>query len=151
MELIPRRELARAEDDLALLADMCRVNALVAVKRAGSGHLGSSFSAMDIVVHASLRPEPLGMVVPEAMGLGRATVASRTRGPEEVIADHETGLLVAPGAVDELTSALTELVASPDLRKRVGDAGQASVLRDWSATRMASEFADLYRTLTGRS
>ena len=28
---------------------MCRLNALVAVKRAGSGHLGSSFSAMDIV------------------------------------------------------------------------------------------------------
>jgi transketolase len=36
---------------LALLADICRVNALVAVKRAGSGHLGSSFSALDIVVH----------------------------------------------------------------------------------------------------
>ena len=34
---------------LATLADMCRVNALVAVKRAGSGHLGSSFSAMDVV------------------------------------------------------------------------------------------------------
>jgi len=35
---------------LALLADMCRFNTLSAVKRAGSGHLGSSFSAMDIVV-----------------------------------------------------------------------------------------------------
>jgi transketolase len=30
---------------------MCRLNALVAVKRAGSGHLGSSFSALDLVVH----------------------------------------------------------------------------------------------------
>jgi transketolase len=37
------------DEGLALLADMCRLNALVAVKRAGSGHLGSSFSAMDIV------------------------------------------------------------------------------------------------------
>ena len=35
---------------LALVADMCRANALMAVKKAGSGHLGSSFSAMDIVV-----------------------------------------------------------------------------------------------------
>ncbi|MGZ4358148.1 MAG: transketolase family protein [Gaiellaceae bacterium] len=56
--LIPRNELARAweapgpvEERLALLADSCRLNALVAVKRAGSGHLGSSFSAADIVVH----------------------------------------------------------------------------------------------------
>jgi transketolase len=51
LTLIPREELERARRDLPLLADMCRANALVAVKRAGSGHLGSSFSAMDIVVH----------------------------------------------------------------------------------------------------
>ncbi len=55
MELIPQSELARAGDDLALIADMCRANALVAVKRAGSGHLGSSFSAMDVVVHLFYR------------------------------------------------------------------------------------------------
>ncbi len=36
---------------LDLLADMCRANALTSVKRAGSGHLGSSFSALDLVVH----------------------------------------------------------------------------------------------------
>ena len=49
LRLIPRKEFERAGDDLALLADMCRANALVAVKRAGSGHLGSSFSSLDIV------------------------------------------------------------------------------------------------------
>jgi transketolase len=36
---------------LALLADMCRFNALTAVKRAGSGHLGSTFSSLDVVAH----------------------------------------------------------------------------------------------------
>lgn len=35
---------------LALYSAMCRYNTLVAVKKAGSGHLGSSFSAMDIIV-----------------------------------------------------------------------------------------------------
>ena len=63
MELIPQSEFARADGDLALLADMCRANALVAVKRAGSGHLGSSFSAMDVVVHlffAELNTAELG-------------------------------------------------------------------------------------------
>jgi transketolase len=54
--LIPRAEFDRvraagasADARLALLAEMCRLNTLVAVKRAGSGHLGSSFSAMDVV------------------------------------------------------------------------------------------------------
>jgi transketolase len=67
MELIPQSEFERADDDLALLADMCRANALVAVKRAGSGHLGSSFSAMDVVVHlfyAELNTAKLGFEHP---------------------------------------------------------------------------------------
>lgn len=33
----------------AIFADMCRLNALYMIARAGSGHIGSSFSSMDIV------------------------------------------------------------------------------------------------------
>jgi transketolase len=58
LELVPKSELDRvrtadADPDaqLALLADVCRLNALVAIKRAGSGHIGSSFSALDVVAH----------------------------------------------------------------------------------------------------
>src|SRR5207249_4287336 len=58
LRLIPAEEFARVsvregdrDGTLATLADMCRANALVAVKRAGSGHLGSSFSSLDLVVH----------------------------------------------------------------------------------------------------
>jgi transketolase len=57
IQLIPHSEFQRVagsvremHERLALIADMCRANTLAAVKRAGSGHLGSSFSAMDIVV-----------------------------------------------------------------------------------------------------
>src|SRR6187551_61216 len=42
-------ELPEGNERLALLADMARLNALASVKRAGSGHLGSSFSSLDIV------------------------------------------------------------------------------------------------------
>ncbi len=59
LALIRKSELDRVRDAvdidpdarLTLLADMCRLNTLVAIKRAGSGHLGSSFSALDIFVH----------------------------------------------------------------------------------------------------
>jgi transketolase len=53
LTLVPRGEFERVRPlgDLALIADMCRANALTAVKRAGSGHLGSSFSSLDVVVH----------------------------------------------------------------------------------------------------
>ena len=39
---------------MRLFADMCRYNTLVAVKKAGSGHLGSSLSAADIVIYLYL-------------------------------------------------------------------------------------------------
>jgi transketolase len=58
LTLIPRAEFERArlqDEPLELLADMCRANALTAVKRAGSGHIGSSFSAMDVAVHLLYR------------------------------------------------------------------------------------------------
>src|SRR5688500_15956032 len=57
IRFVPVEEFARVRDArhpsaalLPIVSDMCRINALSAVKLAGSGHLGSSFSAMDIVV-----------------------------------------------------------------------------------------------------
>jgi transketolase len=53
--LIPTSEFERvrnaAPSDLAVIADMCRANTLMTVKRAGSGHLGSSLSAMDVFTY----------------------------------------------------------------------------------------------------
>lgn len=55
-------------EKLAIIADMCRLNTLAAVKKAGSGHLGSSFSAMDIVVwlyYAGMNTAQLGFEHPD--------------------------------------------------------------------------------------
>ncbi len=53
---------------IAIIADMCRANTLAMVKRAGSGHLGSSFSAMDIVAwlyYAEMNTVAAGLDNPE--------------------------------------------------------------------------------------
>lgn len=56
INLIPIKEFQRIRDSpidkyekLALISDMCRANTIASVKRAGSGHLGSSFSSLDII------------------------------------------------------------------------------------------------------
>ena len=71
IKLIPEKEFQRIRnaeidqyDKLSLLADMCRANALATVKRAGSGHLGSSFSSLDIVTflyHSEMNTAELGV------------------------------------------------------------------------------------------
>jgi transketolase len=75
IKLIPQEEFHRIEkanitkyEKLPLLADMCRANALATVKRAGSGHLGSSFSSLDIVTflyYSEMNTAKLGIDHPE--------------------------------------------------------------------------------------
>ncbi len=75
IRFIPVAEFRRLESAslpvrvrLPLLADMCRVNALSAVKLAGSGHLGSSFSAMDLVswlYYSEMNTRHVGWSAPE--------------------------------------------------------------------------------------
>jgi transketolase len=75
IKLIPEEEFHRIEKaniakykKLALFADMCRANALATVKRAGSGHLGSSFSSLDIVTflyHSEMNTAKLGIDHPD--------------------------------------------------------------------------------------
>jgi transketolase len=56
LSYVPRDELARAlaldvdaPRKAALFADLCRINTLYMIARAGSGHIGTSFSCLDIV------------------------------------------------------------------------------------------------------
>ena len=57
LEFIAAEEFARvwgasgvsAADRAEIFADMARVNTLYSIMRAGSGHIGSSFSSLDIV------------------------------------------------------------------------------------------------------
>ncbi len=75
IRLIPQKEIKRIRetvDDkntrLSLLADICTANALATVKRAGSGHLGSSFSSLDVVTylyHAEMNIAELGVNHPD--------------------------------------------------------------------------------------
>lgn len=104
-------------------------------------------AACDVVVHCSTRPEPFGMVVLEAMALGRAVIASSAGAPPELIDHGRTGLLATPARPVELAAALHRLVSTPRLRRALGTAAQAKVERDWTARVMAERFAHLYDRL----
>jgi glycosyltransferase involved in cell wall biosynthesis len=81
------------------------------------------FAAADVVVVPSWT-EPFGLVVIEAMASGTAVVGSAAGGIPESIVDQETGLLVPPRRPDAIASAVAALLADPDRRARMGQAGQ---------------------------
>jgi glycosyltransferase involved in cell wall biosynthesis len=64
-------------------------------------------------------PETLGNVVLEAMSRGKAMISTRPGGPEDLIVDGETGLLVPGGDVEALAAAMGRLIREPSLRERM--------------------------------
>lgn len=71
------------------------------------------------------RSEAMGRVLIEAMAAGKPRIGSRVGGIPTLIDDGRDGLLVAPGAVDELADALRELLADEGLRERMGARARA--------------------------
>lgn len=92
---------------------------------------------MDIVVSASFG-EPFGMVIVEAMALGKPVVATSLGGPREIVSDGVNGLLVGPGDVAGFARALARLVESQDLRRGLGEAARGRAA-DFSAPRFVTE------------
>lgn len=87
--------------------------------------------------------ESLGIVNLEAMATGLPVVSTRIDAIEEYIADGENGLLVEPGNVDELASALQRFVSSPSIREEIGEKGRMTA-QSFSWEDQAIKLVDYY-------
>jgi len=114
---------------------------------AGDGPLRDRVpGALGFVQHTALPPlyeraavvavpshrEGFGVACAEAMAHARPVVASAVGGLLDLVVDGETGVLVPPRDVPALRGALERLLADPDLRRRLGEAGRARVQERFS-------------------
>ncbi len=84
-------------------------------------------------------------VVNEAMASGLPVIVTRIGGVPDMVREGETALLFEPGDVQALRACLRTLVDSPDLRKKMGQAGYDFLMRSgvsWDHT--AEEFDALF-------
>ncbi len=79
-------------------------------------------AAADVLALPS-RVESFGLVYLEAWANKKPVVGARTPATAEVIAHGSDGLLVEFGDTGSLTEALARLLADPDLRRQMGEAG----------------------------
>ena len=91
--------------------------------------------------------EGMSNAVLEAMSAGLPVVATAVGGTPEVVVDGITGLLVPPRAPDALAQAITRLLRTPALRRKMGQAGRERVERHFSVERMVQETEALYEEL----
>jgi glycosyltransferase involved in cell wall biosynthesis len=103
-----------------------------------------------LLVHP-VRWEGFGLALLEAMLAAKPVVASDVSAIPEIVVDGETGVLVPADDPQALARALLGVLQEPARGERLGSAGRARALAEFSVERMASGTLAAYdRALAGR-
>lgn len=131
------------------LDSLVRLNKLSAVVHfiGKENNIVDMLNALDILVLPSIDSEDFPNVTLEAMGLGKAVVASALAGTPEQIVQGETGILVEPGNAESLANALGQLIERPELSKWFGAKGQERFFKMFTADIAVKNYMELYRSM----
>ena len=94
--------------------------------------------------------EGFSLATIEAMLAGVCVVATRSGGPEEILRDGETGLLVPVGDPASLAAAIRRVIEDRTLATQLAAAALADATQRFSIDRMVSDYERVYREVTGR-
>jgi glycosyltransferase involved in cell wall biosynthesis len=105
------------------------------------------YRALDVVVHASTRPEPFGLTIIEGMACGRPVIVSAGGGAIELFQHQKDAIGVRPGDCGQLAAAMARLAADPDLRHRLGRAARQTAITRFDRKRFERQLIAMYRSL----
>jgi glycosyltransferase involved in cell wall biosynthesis len=109
----------------------------------------AELARMNMLVHASVTPEPFGQVIVEAMLAGVPVIACAGGGPSEIITDGVDGLLYPAGDVVALADAMQRVRRDEDLRERLRNNGRTRA-EQFSPRASASSVMALYEEVLRR-
>lgn len=104
-------------------------------------------ASLDVVVHPSYANEGVPQSVLQALAMERPVVASDAGAVKEVVIDGETGFLIPPRKVEEITAKVVTLYKNRELGKVFGKRGRTLVERFYSFEKMLDEVESLYEKL----
>ena len=108
------------------------------------------FQTADIYCAPATSRESFGIVLLEAMALGKPVVATNIPGYASVATDGEDALLVPPRDYFQLADVLRRLMADEALRKEIGARGRATAER-YSWDIVADRVVDCYQRAIDRA
>ncbi len=91
-----------------------------------------AIAELDVLVHASTRPEPFGQVIIEGMAAAKPVVATNAGGVPEIIEHGVTGYLVPMSDVKGMAEAIITIMGNPAAAQEMGLRGQAHAKQNFS-------------------
>jgi glycosyltransferase involved in cell wall biosynthesis len=107
------------------------------------------YRGLDVVVHASTRPEPFGLTVAEAMSCGRAVVVAQAGGAAELFTHDHDAVGVPPGNAAALAEAIEHLARDPQKRRRLGEQARQTAITQFERSRLGPELLAAYERFRG--
>ncbi|UCH32936.1 MAG: glycosyltransferase family 4 protein [Armatimonadota bacterium] len=102
---------------------------------------------LDVVVHASVLPDPLPTVLLEAGACAKPTVATACGGVPEIVDDGRTGLVVPSNDAEAMAAAVDRLLSDRDAASAMGAAARRLVEKRFRIEPFAERIESLYREL----
>ncbi|MBT5808717.1 glycosyltransferase family 4 protein [Candidatus Uhrbacteria bacterium] len=96
------------------------------------------------------RAEAFGIVAAEAAASGIPTIASDLPGVRIVVRDGDTGLLVPPENVEELSTAILLLLEQSDLRERFGLSARQHAMQSFDWEPLIDKLVETYDSVLGQ-
>lgn len=103
-------------------------------------------SAMDVVVHTSLR-EGLARVLPQSLAMAKPCVSFDIDGAREVVINDKTGYLVEAFDSVGLADRTAYLLENKEVREELGANGRRHVDPNFRAEKMVADISEVYQTL----
>lgn len=119
-----------------------------ALPRVPHDEIGKYYSIVDVMVFPRLSVRLTELVTPlkplEALSLEKSVLASDVGGHRALLEAEKTALLFRAGDVDDFCRQAERLIASPALRRRLGEEGRKAILRDWDWKVVAQRYRHIY-------
>lgn len=106
--------------------------------------------SLDLLVHASVEPEPFGRVLIEGMAAQLPVIATDAGAVPEIVQAGQTGLLVPPGDAMAMASAIERLLSYPAQAVALGRAGREHVRQHFSAAQTVRGVEAVYADILGQ-
>ena len=85
--------------------------------------------------------------MPQALLCGKPVISFDVDGAREVVINDQTGCLIPPKNLSVLTEALDKLIANPDLRVKLGQAGKELCRQEFDHELMVDRIEGVYKGL----